>query len=97
MILNDDRPNADGEGADDQDKADWNSRWNDLNACAAAGQLPPLSTASSELAKSNGLRCLIPFLTNHVPPAHRLRVLSYLIDLRKNNWRKLRKARLESR
>ena len=41
MSLNDDRPNA-GEGADDQDKADWNSRCDDLNALPADGQLPPL-------------------------------------------------------
>jgi hypothetical protein len=41
MILNDDRPNADGEGADDQNKADWNSRCDDLKADSADGQLPP--------------------------------------------------------
>lgn len=93
----DDRPNAENEGADDQNGKDWESIWDDFNACPADRQLPPLSTASSELAKSSGLRCLIPFLTNHVSPAHRLRVLAYVIDLKNDDWRKLRKARLEAR
>jgi len=96
MNLNDDRPDADGEGADDHNVADWNSRWNDLNATATAGQ-PPLSTALRDRAESNGLGNLIPFLTDHIPPSHRLSVLAYVIDMSSDNWRILRKARIKAR
>jgi hypothetical protein len=48
MDPNDDRPNVDGEGADDL-KADWNSHCDDHKADSAAGQLPPPPLAEIRL------------------------------------------------
>jgi hypothetical protein len=49
MSQKHDRPRADGQGADDQNKADWNSRCDDLKADSADGQLPPPPLAEIRL------------------------------------------------
>jgi hypothetical protein len=41
MSQKHDRPNADGEGTDDQNRSEWKPRCSDFTAASPAGQTPP--------------------------------------------------------
>lgn len=97
MSINDDRPDAGGDGAGDQFReSDWLPGI-DPTAFLAAVNRAPLSPALLDLAEAEGLASLCPFLAAGVPVAERWRVLRFFRDLRADGWRKLRLARREAR
>jgi len=97
MSINDDRPDAGGEGAGDQNRETCWLPGLDFTSSVAAVNRPPLSPCLRDLAEGNGLETLCPFLADYVAVKDRLRVLNFFLELRADGWRKLKTARGEAR
>jgi hypothetical protein len=97
MSINDDRPDAGGEGAGDQNRETCWLPGLDFTSSVAAVNRPPLSPCLRDLAEGNALETLCPFLTDHVAVKDQFRVLNFFLDLRADRWKKLRIARREAR
>ena len=57
----------------------------------------PIAPALRVLAESEKLESLCEFLTRSIVPTQQEKVLSFFIELRAGNWKKLRIARKEAR
>jgi hypothetical protein len=97
MSRNDDRPDAVGEGADDQNRETCWLPGFETTASVAAVNRPPLSPHLRDLAEAKGLQSLCSFLAAHVAVKDRERVLCFFVELRADRWRKLHLARREAR
>ena len=88
----DDRPNAGGEGAGDEDREfEWLPGF-DSTLFNASVNYPPLSSMLRLEVETDGKHDLIPFLES-IPIKFRKEGLSFLMDLEREEYRKLYAAR----